>query len=74
MQMNRTYMHVFDKSTNFGKKRKKPDLKIRIHELKNQNTFTVELLRLPAKISSKNIIHQILPMVCLIRFKTCVEQ
>ena len=65
-------MHVFDKSTNFGKKRKKPDLKI--HELKNQNRFTVELLRLPAKISSKNIIYQILPMVCLIRFKTSVEQ
>ena len=50
------------------------DLKIRIHELKNQNRFTVELLRLLANISSKNRIHQILPMVCLIRFKTCVEQ
>ena len=68
-------MRFFDKSTNFGKKRKKhPDLKIRIHELKNQNRFTVELLRLLENISNKNRIHQILPMVCLIRFKTCVEQ
>ena len=50
---------------------KKPDLKIGIHKLTNQdqNRFTVELLRF-----SKNIIYQILPMVCLIRFKTSVEQ
>ena len=67
-------MRFFDKSTNFGKKRKKTRFKDSYSRAKNQNRFTVELLRLLAKISSKNIVHQILPMVCLIRFKTCVEQ